>query len=85
MALSWDAKMISMLSWISITKSRVLEIDQSNRVLTVARDDLFEQPVPEDQFLNSTMDNNSLFDGTMCIKNISILYCHGPDPSPHIF
>lgn len=42
--------------------------------MTVARDDLWKDPCIQDRFLNTTMDNNVLFDYTKGDKNVSIFY-----------
>lgn len=58
---------------------KVLEIDQTNRVLTVARDDLWKSLCLSELFQNTTMDTSTLFCYPTGVTNLSILYC--PDPN----
>lgn len=58
----------------------VLEINQTNRVMSMGRNDLWNGPCLQDRSLNMAI-NNILFYYPAGVKNVSIFYCPSPIPN----
>lgn len=61
-------------------RHRVLEIDWTDYVITLSRDDLWRDPCLKDRILNTNMNKNTHFDYTLAVNNLSINYCPNPNP-----